>query len=72
MDIEKSTTIALQSDRDYFYEVCDTSIDVGGDGITISYHEKDVDGKYVRRDYICLQTEMGIEIANAILKLCNK
>lgn len=69
--IEKSSMIRLQDDRSYYYSVEDVSIDVSGDGITISYHEEQ-DKKFVMVDYMCFSIEMATEIAKAILKLTNK
>ena len=60
--------VRLQDSPYYHYSVEDVRIDVGGDGITIAYHEED-SNKFKMVEHMCFSTEMGIEIAKAILKL---
>jgi hypothetical protein len=64
-----SYQVRIQSDTDYWYTVEDTFIDVGCDGLTISYWEAK-DGK--RGDYVCIGKESALAIADAIYKLFKK
>jgi hypothetical protein len=71
-EIDQSTMIRLQDSTFYYYSVKDTAIDSGGDGVTIAYCEKDDyndNEKFKMVQHMCFSTEMGIEIAKAILKL---
>ena len=68
MTIEITNQVRIQSSENYWYTVEDTYLDVGGEGFTISYWE-DNGGQEKRVTYICLPTEEGLAVADAIQKL---
>ncbi len=63
--MEISTIKRIQNDPEFYYTVEDIYLDVGGDGITISYYENDDK----RHRYMCFEKEMATEIAKTILEL---
>ena len=64
-----SNQVRIQPDPEYWYTVEDVYLDVGCDGLTISYWEAK-DGK--RRDYVCIEKDSALAIADAIYKLFKK
>ena len=70
MSIEVTTQIRLQEHQEYWYTVEDTHLDVGGQGITISYWETVTKGDGEKRvQHISLGEDEAIAIARTILKL---
>ena len=70
MSIEITTQRRLQNHREYWHTVEDTHLDVGGEGITISYWETETKGNGEKRiEHISLNKDTAIAIARAILKL---
>ena len=67
MAIDTSTCINILPDEEWFYSVEDTSIDVSGDGCTISYWE---DQK--RHTHITMTPDEALAVADAIYKLFKK
>jgi hypothetical protein len=69
MTLEISTQIRIQEHEEYWYTVEDTHIDVGFTGCTISgwgHYE----GKGDKRDnYVCMEKDEALAIADAIYKL---
>ena len=63
-----STLIRIQPDPHYWYSTEDVYLDLGQDGLTISYWERD-QGKDKRQNYICVEKESALAIADAIYKL---
>lgn len=57
-------------DEEYGFSVEDYRKDVGGDGITIESFDF-IEGKKENILYVCMSKEEAIEIANAILELCD-
>ena len=66
-----SNIVRIQPDPDYWYTVEDIYLDVGCDGLTISYwhYEK---GKGERINHVCIGEESALAIADAIYKLFKK
>ena len=64
MTMEINTQIRIQQHEGYYYTVEDTHLDVGCEGCTISIW---ADGK--RGEYICMDKEEALAIADAIYKL---
>jgi hypothetical protein len=64
------TQIRIQANPDYWYTVEDVYLDVGCDGLTISSYWETKDGK--RRDYVCIEKDSALAIADAIYKLFKK
>lgn len=54
-----------------WFTVEDRYLDLGCDGLTISYWEMN-EGKEQRRDYLCIDGEAALAIADAIYKLFKK
>ena len=67
------TKIIKLSDEDgdiFHHTVEDYHIDVGGDGFTISYYERNnKNDPFKRIIHMCFSKDQGIAIANAILEL---
>lgn len=73
---EISAQIRIQSDPHYWYTVEDHYIDVGCDGLTISYweaiYEKGTLEDKKRHTHMCIETDSALAIADAIYKLFKK
>ena len=65
------TQIRIQSETDYWFIVEDVYLDVGGDGLTISYWALR-DGKEERTIHICVDGSLALPVADAIYKLFKK
>ena len=69
-----STQIRIQQHESFWHTVEDTHIDGGCEGCTISYWEGEnvvlADDKRV--EYICMNEELALAIADAIYKLFKK
>ena len=63
--------IRIQAHPGYWLTVEDIYLDVGCDGLTISYWE-DCDGAEKRIDHICISSESALAVADAICKLFKK
>ena len=77
MTIEITNQIRTQEHEDFWYTVEDTHLDVGCDGCTISYWEfvkdtGDTGDKRVRVQFICMNNEEALAVADAIYKLFKK
>ena len=68
---EITTQIRIQSERDYWFTVEDVHLDVGNDGLTISYWELR-DGKEERVVHICIDGSLALPIVDSIYKLFKK
>lgn len=68
MKIDKSTSIRLQYDPDFYYQVENINIDIADEGVTISYHERR-NGKFERLSHFALDEKIAKELAKAILEL---
>ena len=64
-----STKITIQNHSGFWYEVEDTHTDAGCFGCTISYWEEDSERGDKRHQYICMDKEEALAIADAIYKL---
>ena len=70
---EISTQIRIQNDPDYWHTVEDVDLDVGCNGLTISYWEASpVTKDKKRHTYMCIEKESALAIADAIYKLFKK
>ncbi len=69
MEVTTSTQIRVQKHKDYWYTVEDTNIEIGYDGCTISYWEKDSEEDDTRIQYITMEKEEALALADAIYKL---
>lgn len=74
MTIEITNQVRIQQYEGFWHTVEDTHIDVGCEGCTISYWEGKnavlADDKRV--EYICMNEEQALAIADAIYKLFKK
>jgi len=68
---EITTQIRIQTERDYWFAVEDVYLDLGSDGLTISYWELR-DGKEKRANYICIDGSVALTLADSIYKLFKK
>ena len=68
---EITTQIRIQSERDYWFTVEDVYLDLGSDGLTISYWELR-DGEEKRANYICIDESLALTLADSIYKLFKK
>lgn len=66
--IEVTESIRVQDYPDYWYTAENTHIDVGCDGITLSYYESQTSKGDVRINYMCFNKEVARELAKFILK----
>ncbi len=69
MEVTTSTQIRIQMHQDYWYTVEDTNIEIGYDGCTISYWEKDSEEDGTRIQYITMEKEEALALADAIYNL---
>jgi hypothetical protein len=69
MEVTTSTQIRIQKHQTYWYTVEDNNIEIGFDGCTISYWEEDGDGSDKRVQYITMEKEEALALADAIYKL---
>ena len=65
------TQICIQPETDYWFTVEDTYLDLGTDGLTISYWSLR-DGKEERIMHICMDEPEALAVADAIYKLFKK
>jgi hypothetical protein len=72
MTLEITNQVRIQSYSDYWYTVEDTYLDVGGEGITISYWENSKDEGDKRVTHICMNEDEALSIADAIYKFFKK
>ena len=72
MTVEISNQVRIQQYEGFWYTVEDTHLDVGCDGCTISYWENMVITGDKRLQYICMNEEQALGIADAIYKLFKK
>ena len=66
---EISNQVRIQTNPDYWYTVEDVYLDLGCDGLTISYWET---VRRERLDYVCIEKDSALAIADAIYKLFKK
>ena len=71
MKPEISSQVRIQPNRHYWYTVEDLYLDVGCDGLTISCWDEE-EGKEKRHNYVCIDKEAALAIADAIYKLFKK
>ena len=64
-----NTKITIQNQSSFWYTVEDTNIEIGYDGCTISYWEKDSVEDDTRIQYITMEKEEALALADAIYKL---
>jgi hypothetical protein len=69
MEVTTSTQIRVQQSPDFWYTVEDTNIEIGFDGCTISYWEFSKGEEVKRVQYITMNKEEAVAIADAIYKL---
>ena len=70
---EISTRFRIQNDPNYWFTVEDVYLDVGCDGVTISYWEaSSVTKDEKRHTYMCIEKESALAVADAIYKLFKK
>ena len=69
MAIEKYKEIKIFPSSDYGYSVEDYHKEVGDDGITIESFDL-IKGKRENIHMVCMDKESAVEIAKAILELC--
>ena len=69
--IEITTQIRIQKHADYWYTAEDTHLDVGCEGLTVSYWElpSGVNTREKRVQHICMEKEEALAFAAAIHKL---
>jgi hypothetical protein len=72
MTVEITNQVRIQGHEEFWYTVEDTHLDVGCDGCTISYWEFMKDTGDKRVNYICMDNEEALAIADAIYKLFKK
>jgi hypothetical protein len=72
MVIEITNQVRIQQNKDFWYTVEDTNIDVGYDGCTISYWEFDKEKGDKRIQNISMNEEEALAVADAIYKLFKK
>lgn len=72
MPVKITNQIRIQQNKDFWYTVEDTHLDVGCDGCTISYWEflKDTGDKRIQ--HICMDKEEAVAVADAIYKFFKK
>jgi hypothetical protein len=70
MDINNQ--IRIQDDPHFWYTVEDMNVDVGCDGLTISYWEHLKEGGEKRFSHIAISEEVALAVADAIYKLFKK
>ncbi len=63
--------IRIQPDPEYWFTVEDVYLDLGCDGLTISYWDCMCD-KESRVKYICIEESSALAVADAIYKLFKK
>ena len=63
--------VRIQPEPEYWYTVEDYHLDVGCDGLTISYWETR-DGREQRIDHMCMNKESAIAVGDAIHRLFKK
>ena len=68
---EITTQIRIQSERDYWFTVEDVYLELGSDGLTISYWSLS-DGNEKRVNYICIDGSLALTLADSIYKLFKK
>ena len=68
---EVTTRIRIQANPQYWITVEDLFIDVGCNGLTISYWEN-CDGQEKRIDHLCISEDSALPLADAIYKLFKK
>ena len=69
--MEIYTEIKIFTGPDYGYSVEDYHKDVGGDGITIESFDY-ISGQKQNCLRVCMDKKSAIEVAKAILKICDK
>jgi hypothetical protein len=72
-----SNLVRIQPDPEYWYTVEDYYLDLGCDGLTISYWGSETEKgtqykKEKRYDHVCIEKESALAIADAIYKLFKK
>ena len=68
---EITTQIRIQTETDYWFTVEDVYLDLGEDGLTISYWELR-DGKEKRANYICIDGSLALTLVDSIYQLFKK
>ena len=68
---EITTQIRIQTESDYWFTVEDVYLDLGEDGLTISYWELR-DGKEKRANYICIDGSLALTLVDSIYQLFKK
>jgi hypothetical protein len=68
---EITTQISIQTETDYWFTVEDVYLDLGEDGLTISYWSLS-DGNARRAMYICMDEPEALAVADSIYKLFKK
>ena len=68
---EITTQIRIQTETNYWFTVEDVYLDLGEDGLTISYWELR-DGKEKRANYICIDESLALTLADTIYTLFKK
>lgn len=70
-NIEKHTTVRLQADTEFWYEVegYHYDIDIGDYGITLRY--KELSPQEANREFSIADPEMAREIARSMLDICD-
>ena len=68
---EITNQVRIQPDSEYWFTVEDFNLEVGCEGLTISYWEIR-DGEEKRKEYICVETDAALSVADAIYKLFKK
>lgn len=69
--MQKYTEIKIFPDSYYGYSVEDYRKDVGVDGITIESFDSNK-GEKENVQYICMDRQVAVEVAKAILQLCEQ
>lgn len=72
MTVEITNQVRIQEHPELWYTVEDIHLDVGGEACTISYWEFMKDTGDKRVNYICMNSEEALAIADAIYKLFKK
>ena len=68
---EITNQVRIQPHSEYWYTVEDFHLEAGCDSLTISYWESR-DGEEKRKDYICIEEDAALSIADGIYKLFKK
>jgi hypothetical protein len=71
MTLKITNQVRIQQHQDFWYTAEDTHLDVGCDGFTVSYWEFDYNKEKgdKRVNYICMDKEEALALADAIYKL---